>query len=57
MEGDVGLAQNIPYEKDVDECNDPLQYGGDVFMALVHGHTERDCERNFDEDKGQLDPE
>lgn len=40
-----------------DESDDPLEDGGDVFLAFEGGDAEDDGEGDFDEDEGQFHPE
>lgn len=40
-----------------DERDGPFETCGDVVMFLPGGNGEGDCERDFEQDEGELDPE
>ena len=57
----MGSRQEIddkaPDVEDVDERDNPLEHGGDVFVLLVLCDGEDDGERDFEQDEGEFDPE
>lgn len=51
------VNDEAPDVEDVDERDGPFDNGGAVVVSLVSKDAESDCEGDFDEDEGELDPE
>ena len=45
-----------PHVECVDECNDPFNNGSGIIVFLVAKDSECDCQTQFDENEGELDP-